>query len=719
MPSRPLNPSDPSSARADATTLTPDELRAQRLANYAARPLDFDDVQLVLERYAFTSLGLRAVRELAPLEYKAARTALARAREALALTKAGDAPTLGGVSDPMPWLAHARKAGRAVADDEVIGLRAFLEASKRLGMWLHEREGRAPELATIARDLPDFTDLIERLEATVDDRGRVRDHASPLLWRVRKEESEISASLDKLLRGYIARADIKAVLSDPNPHRRGGRAVLAVKAKSSGRVRGIVHDRSSSGETVFIEPHEAVLLGNKLSEAQADERREVERILLELTRAILDAQPRIERAAERLAQMELAFLGARWAKEVDARPALITGDPGVAKGLLLRSARHPLLIEQMREGRLTEVIPIDLRLSEDFDVLIITGPNTGGKTLALKTAGLFALMTRAGLPIPAAEGTSVPLYDGIVADIGDEQEIQQSLSTFSSHLKRIKAGLERATEMTLVLLDELGSGTDPDEGAALSEAVLEQFLRRRSPTLVSTHIGKLKEFAFRHPRAENACVEFDARTLSPCYHLIMGSPGESGALVIARRLGLPAALVDRAQERLVRRDEDVRELMDDMRTARMQAERVRTDAESRLEDAERVKREVERQSEALAQKSEVLEAEAQKSIEDRVREAMKHLEGARNVLAQLPAAQRKALEDLLASVEGELTGKALGERRAAFLASLKKGSFVYLPRYKQRVPVHKIDHEKREITVKLGAMSLSVPFDEVTSFESR
>lgn len=696
-----------------------DVARARRLADYAARSLDFDDVQALLERYAQTSLGLRAVRELAPLEYKAAKASLARVREAIGLAQAGDLPNLSGVSDPLPALTHARKAGRALADDELIALRAFAEAVERLSTWLGEHQDRAPSLAALRDDLPDFKPLLERLEATLDERGRVRDHASPLLWRVRKEESDLSAQLDKLLRAYIARSDVKVVLSDPNPHRRGGRAVLAVKAKSSGRVRGIVHDRSSSGETVFIEPHEAVLLGNKLSEAQADERREVERILLELTRHVLESQPRFERAAERLAQLELASVCARWAREVDARPALVSGDPGVAKGMLLRSARHPILIEQQREKKLSEVVPIDLRLGEDFDVLLITGPNTGGKTLALKTAGLFVLMTRAGLPVPAAEGTSVPLYDGIVADIGDEQEIQQSLSTFSSHLKRIKAGLERASEMTLVLLDELGSGTDPDEGAALSEAVLEQFLRKRSPTLVSTHIGKLKEFAFRHPRAENACVEFDAKTLAPRYHLILGTPGESGALVIARRLGLPAPLVDRAQERLVRRDEDVRALMDDMRKARMQAERVRTDAESRLEDAERVKREVESARAALQQKSDVLEAEAQKSIEDRVREAVKHLEQARTLLPQLPAAQRKALEETLGAIEGELTGKALGERRATFLASLKKGSFIYLPRYKQRVPIHKIDHEKREVTVKLGSMTLSVPFDEVTSFESR
>jgi len=692
--------------------------RARQLADYAARVLDFAAVQAVLERHAQSALGLRAVRELAPLEYQAAKAALARAREALALAEGRDEPSFTGVGDPLPALAHARKAGRALEDDHVLGLRTFCEACLRLKPWLEARAAKAPALAQLWRDMPDFAPLLERLEATVDDRGRVRDHASPLLWRLRKAEAELSEQLEKLLRNYIARPDIKAVLGDPNPHRRGGRAVLAVKAKSSGKVRGIVHDRSSSGETVFVEPHEAVLLGNKHSECQADERREVERILLELTRALLDQQALFERAAQRVAELELAFTGARWAREAGARPALLPGEAGASGGLLLRSARHPLLIEQVRAGKLAEVVPIDLRLSGDFDLLIITGPNTGGKTLALKTAGLFALLTRCGLPVPGSEGTTVPLFDGIVADIGDEQEIQQSLSTFSSHLKRIHAGLARASEKTLVLLDELGSGTDPDEGAALSDAILEQFLRRRSPTLVSTHIGKLKEFAFRHPRAENACVEFDPKTLAPRYHLILGTPGESGALVIARRLGLSAELVERAQQRLVRRDEETKKLMEDMRSARMQAEKVRSEAETRLEEISRTRREVETTREQMVQKSQLLEAEAQKGIEDRVRAAVKRLERAKQLLPQLPAAQRKALEEELGALEAELTGTALNDRRAAFLAGLRKESFVYLPRYRQRVPVLKVDHDKRELTVRLGAMTLTVTFDEVASYES-
>jgi DNA mismatch repair protein MutS2 len=686
--------------------------------SFAARPLDFEALRLVLERHAATSLGQRAVRALAPRRNEDARAALARTREMLELERARRSPNLAGLCDPRPALLHARTAGRPLEDENLLKLVGLLEAAERLAEWLCALDG-APALAELGKRVPEFDALLERLRATIDEQGRVREQASAALFRLRKQEAEVGAELERTLRAILARPDVRAVLADPNPMRRGGRPVLAIKAKSAARVHGIVHDRSQTGETVFVEPREVVALGNRHSELVSDERREVERILAELTREELHHEPEIERAAAALAELELALVGARWAIETHGRVPLLPREKGAAEGLLLRSARHPLLLEQQRRGRLPEVVPIDLRLGGDFDVLIITGPNTGGKTLALKSAGLFALCTRMGLPFPCEQGSTCPLFDGIVADIGDEQEISQSLSTFSSHLKRIREGLERATNATLVLLDELGSGTDPDEGAALSEALLEVLLARRSPTLVSTHIGKLKEFAFRHPRAENACVEFDAQTLAPCYHLIVGMPGESGALVIARRLGLPVAIVERAKERLVRRDEELTQLMADMRDARTQAEKARGAAESRLEDAERMRTEAVEQKRALEEKSGLLEAEAQQSIEERVRNAARVLSRARALVEQLPAAQRGAMGEALAELEAELSGSALSARRSEFLAALKKGSFVYVPRYKQRLAVQKVDRAAREVTVQLGAMRMRVSFDEVSAWEGR
>jgi DNA mismatch repair protein MutS2 len=686
--------------------------------SFAVRALDFEALRALLERHASTSLGQRAVRALAPRRNEEARAALARTREMLELERARRTPNLGGLCDPLPALLHARSSGQPLEDDNLVRLLGFLEAAERLAEWLCTLDD-APSLAELGRRVPEFDALQERLRATVDEQGRVRDQASPALFRLRKQEAEVSADLERTLRAVLARVDVRSVLADPNPMRRGGRAVLAVKAKSAGRVNGIVHDRSQTGETVFVEPREAVALGNRHSELVSDERREVGRILAELTRATLLQEPELERAAVALAELELALVGARWAIETKGRVPLLPREKGAAEGLLLRSARHPLLLEEQRLGRLREVTPIDVRLGGDFDVLIITGPNTGGKTLALKTAGLFGLCTRLGLPFPCEPGSTCPLFDGIVADIGDEQEISQSLSTFSSHLKRIREGLERATNATLVLLDELGSGTDPDEGAALSEALLEQLLERKSPTLVSTHIGKLKEFAFRHPRAENACVEFDPQTLAPCYHLIVGMPGESGALVIARRLGLPVAIVERAKERLVRRDEELTKLMADMRETRTQAEKARGAAESRLEDAERMRAQAVEERRALQEKSGLLEAEAQQAIEERVRNAARVLERARQLVEQLPAAQRTAMGEALAELEAELSGSALSARRSEFLDSLKKGSFVYVPRYKQRLAVHKVDHAAREVTVQLGGMRMRVSFDEVSAWEGR
>ncbi len=685
---------------------------------FAARALDFESVRTVLERHASTSLGLRALRGLGPRRYDDAKAALARTREMIELERARQQPNLMGVCDPLPALQHARTAGRPIEDAAFVQIAGFLEAAERLAEWLCALQG-APALAELGKRVPEYDELAERLAATIDEQGRVRENASPALSRLRREEAEVAANLDRSLRQILARPEVRTVLADPNPMRRGGRPVLAVKAKSAARVQGIVHDRSQTGETVFIEPREVVALGNRHAELVSDERREVERVLAELTRELLRQEAAIERGAEALGELELALIGARWAAQTRGRVALQPGQAGAAPGLLLRNARHPLLLEQQRLGKLAEVVPIDLRLSGDFDVLIITGPNTGGKTLALKTAGLFALCTRAGLPFPCEQGSTAPLFDGIVADIGDEQEISQSLSTFSSHLKRIREGLERATGATLVLLDELGSGTDPDEGAALGEALLEVLLKRKCPTLVSTHIGKLKEFAFRHPRAENACVEFDAATLSPRYHLIVGMPGESGALVIARRLGLPLEIVERAKQRLVRRDEELTQLMADMRDARTQAEKARGAAESRLEDAERMREEAVEQKRALEQKSELLEAEAQQSIEERVRNAAKVLERARALVEQLPAAQRQAMGDTLGELEAELSGSALSARRAEFLAALKKGSFVYVPRYKQRLSVQKVDRAEREVTVQLGAMRMRVSFDEISAWEGR
>ena len=695
------------------SSLNDPAVRARRLAEFAAGPLGFENLLRLLDAHALTSLGKRAIQELAPLEEAEARIALARLTEMVDLERIKSGPSLAGVTDPLPSFA----SNRTMDETDFLALREFASASERLGHWLEARKSEIPALASLREELPNLWQVRERIDRVIDARGKIRDDASPVLARLRKEMSKLASRVTERLASVLARADLKNILSEFRVIRRGGRSTVAVKAKSSGRVRGILHDRSQSGETVFIEPQEVVEPQNRLFEIGADERREVARVVNELARKLAGEKPLFEAAAKAIGKLEMSWISACFAGEYSARPALLPGERGAAPELLLREARHPLLIEQEKLGRLEAVCPIDLRLGLEFDLLLVTGPNTGGKTLSMKTAGLFALMTRCGLPVPGAEGTTIPLYEGIVADIGDEQEISQSLSTFSSHLVRIREGLERAGPNVLVLLDELGGGTDPDEGAALGEAILARLCELGAPSIVSTHLGRLKEFAFRNARAENASCAFDHKTLRPLYRLLLGTPGESGALIIARRLGLDDSLIEYAEERIVRSDEDVRELMRDVRNVRTDAERARTKAEAKLAQASHRVREIDELRGQLEERSDLLEAEAQRGIEERVADALRALESAQALLPQLPKSSREPMEEALGKVHRELGGASLSERRQLFLDSLHKGQYVFLPRYKKRCIVQKVSKSKRELLVRIGGMSMRVSFDEATSYE--
>jgi len=394
------------------------------------------------------------------------------------------------------------------------------------------------------------------------------------------------------------------------------------------------------------------------------------------------------------------------------------GSKGAVEGLLLRAWRHPLLLDEVARGHLDDVTPIDVRLGADFDLLVITGPNTGGKTLALKGAGLAVLMTRMGLAIPCSEGSTVPLYEGIAADIGDEQEIQQNLSTFSSHLVRIRAGLERADPKILFLLDELGGGTDPSEGAALGEALLEALLKRGVPTLASTHLGKLKEFAFRFDRVENAHVEFDLESLAPSYTLVIGAPGQSRALSIAQRLGLPRKLIQRAESLIEGTGVDVERMMADMRGVRLEAERLRSEAEARVVALEEERRGLQQEHELVEARKGQLASEAERGIEERVAQIRPLIERGRGLLEQMEAKHRGALGELLGGLQKALDAASMTQRRADFLAKLKKGDEVWLPRFKKRCVVRRLYRDKGELSVRMGIAELKVSFQDVTFYES-
>ena len=687
---------------------------------FASGALDWPAVLALILPFAPSAIGRRALEERQPLGDEEVRRALERARELL-VWPADEEPPLDGVPDPVPVLERAETYRATLSGEDLAKVARFVRVVEDVSHWLAGRREDLPGCSLLMVGKPDLAALRAELEGTVDERGNVHPDATPALAALVRERDELARSLEASLREIAQRPNLRGAFADGQhgrTHRRAGRLVLAIKSRHQSRLKGIVHDRSQSGETVFLEPQEVVLTQNQLATVEADVERETNRILSELTRTVQKAREPILDVMVRLAELEISVTAVRYARDVGGRAARLPGEQGATSGLFLRGWRHPLLIQEERAGNIDTVVPIDVRLGDDFDLLVITGPNTGGKTLALKSAGLAVLMTRLGLTLPCEEGSTVPLHDGIVADIGDEQEIQQNLSTFSSHLKRIRAGLDRATGDTLVLLDELGGGTDPAEGAALGEAVLSELLQRGARTLASTHLGKLKEFAFSNARVENAHVEFDLTTLAPSYHLVIGAPGESRALAIARRLGLSEDLVRSAEKRLVKTDGELEELMGEMRDVRLEAERLRAEAAERLEDLEGRERGLEERHEQAKERESQLEAEAQRGLEERLARSRELVAQAKACLSQLPPNQKKEIGAVIDSLETSLGDALLTDRRKAFVEGLKKGDFVWIPRFKKRCQVTRIYKDGRELGVRMGKHEMKVSFDDVTFYES-
>ncbi len=683
-----------------------------RAEHFLIERLDWSALRALLERMARSPLGIAAVREIVPRDDPATLEALDRQRELLALDVAGSRPPGTPLCDVNAILAAARAAHRPLEQEELLRVTQFARASDLLRAWLLELGPKAPACAKLENRLPSLRELGDLLEFSLDEHGEVRDSASAVLARMRSKERSLAAKVSQLLTDMAHRQELRQGLADSSVHRRGGRLVLAVKAKGGLRLSGIVHDRSQSGETIFIEPREVVEMQNQIATLVLDMHAEVHRILVELSQRVFEQSGPLSMARAAAAEIELGRLGVAMAERFGARVPEIS-----SRGLVLRGARHPLLLEEKARGAIPDVVAIDVRLGDEFDLLVITGPNTGGKTLALKTVAVAAMFVRLGLPVCCEEGSRVPLYSGLVADVGDGQEIRANLSTFAAHMARIQEGLKRVDARTLVLLDELGTGTDPDEGAALGAAVLEFLLERGVPTLVTTHIGKLKEFAFRNKRVENASVEFDSETFEPRYRLLVGTPGESKALHIARRLGLPPSIIERAHNRLERRDAQVQALFQDVRVAREEAERLRAKAEAALQELVQKRAAIEQQIAALEHRSAQVEHTAQRDLEARVLAARERISSARQLLPQVPKVLAADLAKILEGAELDLTGATLSDKRRAFLAGLKPGSFVWLARFRKRCLVLQVRPKQGSVRVQLGSSPMDVSFDEVSPSE--
>jgi DNA mismatch repair protein MutS2 len=441
---------------------------------------------------------------------------------------------IGAAHDIGPWVERAVRGGR-LDPGHFIEIADTLDATARLATSLSEE--RRPLLRDLGRELHALPAIRSTLARSFDPVGELLDTASPRLGGLR---AAVRVAYDRLRRRLdaLVGAELGNALQEPIVTLRNGRYVVPVKSEARSRVKGIVHDASGSGQTLFVEPLVAVELGNVWREAQVAEREEIARILDELSALIAANAAALRETLEALARFDLWAAKATLASEMDGTRAETADRPDV----VLLSARHPGL-----SGR---VIPIDLRLGDGYTALVVTGPNTGGKTVTLRTLGLLSLMHQSGLHVPAAAGSRLPIWRDVFADIGDEQSVAQSLSTFSGHLRRITTIVAEAGPGTLVLLDELGAGTDPTEGSALAQALLDHFIRAGAIVAATTHYAELKAYAHTTTGARNAAVEFDLETLTPTYRLTIGLPGGSQAFAIAERLGLPPAIVEDARSRL-------------------------------------------------------------------------------------------------------------------------------------------------------------------------
>lgn len=693
------------------------------------RVLEYGAIATILRGYAVTPIGRKKAEELRPLtDELAVRVELQRVAEARGLVEAKMLPALSEVNDLRPLLERIHEQGVALGADGLLEVASTLLRVNSIQSFFEAHGEAYPAHRELFRAQPDFTDLVHEIQEKIDARGQVRDYATPRLNKIRRGIVSLRETIRGRMQKILQSPEWSRHLQSTRASVRGDRLVVQVRADARGRVRGIVHDRSQTGATFYIEPQQIVEAQNELAELRVKETREVTQILWTLTRSLLDREVEVIGAVEVLGEYDLVQAKARYAVDFGmTAPAVQIDD----RSLVLREARHPVLFHlewkkareegldpsDARKAAADRVIPFDVRLGEDFGRLVVTGPNTGGKTVTLKAIGLLCLMAQTGMQVPASEGARVPLYDRVLADIGDEQSIQQSLSTFSAHISKIANILELATPRSLVLLDELGAGTDPLEGGALGTSILEALDQGDVSAVITTHLGVLKEFAYSNPRAENASVDFDDESLEPTYRLLLGQPGSSNALLIARRLGLSQEICDRAARSLSTTDRTTEELISSMRQSRRELEERRTVIEALESKAREAQESIDQELRAVEERREHLTREAEHEIDRVLQDLRIRISRVSVQLRSAPKGVRGLADELDSALEAASSSSPLAQKRRDYANGLRKDDLVYLPQYKQKGRVRKIDRKQESLQVQIGSLSVTVPFAEVSWIE--
>jgi DNA mismatch repair protein MutS2 len=673
---------------------------------HALKVLEFETVMEQVAAHAETALGRAATASRRPsFDREEVEVRLNAAREATALLNQDPPPSLFAVKDLAHAATRAEKGG-VLGAVELVQAQESMAAMRRHRQFLAAKTERLPWIAEQSANLTEEPTVERALEASLDPDGSVRDEASPLLGELRRRKRSLTGQIQERIQGYLS-GRTREYLSDPIYTVRDGRYVIPVRAEHRGKIRGIVHDTSGSGQTVFVEPEDVLQLGNRLRQAEGEEREEEVRILTTLSQRFGTIAEPFRRGLRAVEALDAVYASVRYGfAEGGCLPEQLLHQPGIA----IRKGRHPLLAADY-------AVPLDLEVGLEQNILI-TGPNTGGKTVAIKTVGLFAALLQSGVPVPA-QAVEFGAFTQIWADIGDEQSLAQSLSTFSGHIKNIGEALAGLKPGALVLLDEVGAGTDPAEGAALARAILEEMRARGAVVLASTHYGELKAFAYETPGFVNAAMEFDLKSLRPTYRLLVGAAGSSQALRIASRYGIPEPLLDSARQYLGRQAQDLSRMMEELDRSQRRARQAQSEADRRQAEVNRVAAEADRKLAEAEEIRRTASARANEIIESALREI--RLE-AQRLFEELKAAPRDAARQ--AKVRADL--KALDEvgrdfardispaaARGPAPASLQRGQAVRVAGFSQPGVLLE-DPKEGKALVQLGVLRMTVEADRLS-----
>jgi DNA mismatch repair protein MutS2 len=693
---------------------------------HALGVIEFDQALALVAGNAASALGAERVRQLRPrteqlwIEKEHARVS------AMRTLVTGDSrwhPRQ--VPDIAPSLSRLRVAGAGLDAPHLLGVRTLLRSS-RLTTESFRDEKISP--VTLAMFRVEIDSLItarseeKAIDTALDDDGNVKDEASPALRRIRRELRGAQGELVKLLERIASKLDSHHQVTDMSVTVRNGRYVIPVRREARSLVGGIVHDTSSTGGTLFVEPPAAVEAGNRIRELQSDEIREIDRILNELTEVVRPIREEMAASLESLITLDSLFARARFAEKLGCGNVEFND---AREGFAITNGRHPLLIEQG-----LSVVPFNLTLEPNERTLLISGPNTGGKTVLLKSLGLFAAMAQSGVPIPVATESRLAIFDDIYADVGDEQSISSSLSTFSAHLRNLSEVLKSATDSSLILIDELGSGTDPVEGAALGGAILESLTNRGSLSVATTHLGALKELAAEVPGIVNASLQFDPVALAPTYRLIKGIPGRSYGLSIARRLSLPEDVLQNAEARLPTGERDINALLAELEARQQRLAATEKEAAQIAEDVRaRALRVAERET-AVREKERNAERDARRQARRLLLDAraevdttIRNLKESANVAVDESARDARRRMEQLAAKAGHALA-ALDEpsqmdsaRSLAVSGEIQEGDYVSVPALEGRT-ARVIELRPADAIVATGSVKLTVPRNNLSRVQA-